>query len=218
LALILSAFSNLTRMPSTSAWLTRHDDDTPAADADFLEGGLAKTPSTIAALTLLLLRCSSLDSSLHGPDDLEGDRLNELLDRRLLDPDLLDDFLDDDPLPELLEEPPGDDCLDNDLLAEPLGEDLAKTRRRLGGDLPGNDLLNEPPGHCLPGNDLLGESAGLDLLNELPILRLLDEPLDTASLDDLASGDLLEDEFLDALLDDLSGDHPAEAANPGMMP
>ena len=179
---------------------------------------LTKNPSAIAALLFLLLRCFSLDSSLHGSDDLEGDRLTGLLDRRLLDLDLPDDFLDDDPLPEVLEAPPVDDCLDNDLLAEPVDEDPAKTRWRLGRDLPGNDLLIEPPGHCLPGNNLLGESAGLDLLDKLSTLRLPDKNLGTASLDDLASGDLLEDEFLDALLDDLPGDHPGKAANPGMMP
>jgi hypothetical protein len=220
LALILSAFSNLSTMVSTSTLLTKPDDDTAAVEADFLGGGLAKTPSTRAALILLLLRCSSLDSSPLGPDVLEVDRLNGLLDRRLLDPDLLDDFLDDDLLPDLLGEPLSDDCLDNDLLVEPLGKDLEKTRRRLGGDLPGNDLLNEPLGHCLPGNDLLGEFTGLDLLDKLSPWRLLDEPLGTASLDDLTPGELLEDESLNALLDDLHrlppealpGDHP------GMMP
>ena len=187
---------------------------------DFLGGGLAKTPST-RAFILLLLRSSSLDSSPLGHDVLNVDRLNGLLDRRLLDPDLLDELLADDLFQELLEEP-----LADDLLVEPLGEDLAETWRRLGGDLPGNDLLNELLGHCLPGNDLLGEFTGLDLLDELSTWRLLDEILGTDSPDDLTLGEPLEDDSLDVLLDDLHrslpddlpGDHPGEAANPGMMP
>ena len=121
---------------------------------DFLGGGLAKTPSTRALI--LLLRSSSLDSSPLGHDVLNVDRLNGLLDRRLLDPDLLDELLADDLFQELLEEP-----LADDLLVEPLGEDLAETWRRLGGDLPGNDLLNEPLGTAFPATTFLASSPAL---------------------------------------------------------
>jgi hypothetical protein len=210
-------------MLSTLTLLTKPDDDTATLEADFFDGGLTKTSSNGALLPPadVALLGSSLDHSPLGLDPLDDDRLNGLLDRCLLAPDLLDELPDGnllagDFLAELLDkdllgEPLGAGCLDSDLLVDPLG-----------GDLPGNDLLNEPLGSCLPGNDLLGEFSSLGLLAELSNWRLLDtdlldEILGTDSLDDPAPGELLDD-LRRSLPDDLLGDPSGEAANPGMMP
>ena len=243
LALILSAFSNLSIMFPTLILLAKLDDDDEVAlEADFLADSLTKYSSTGALLLLAdaTLRGSSLDHDLLGLDPLGDDRLGGLLDRGLPDNDLLGGLLDRDlledgllvellgrhpPGSDLLEEPLGITCLDSYLLIE-----------LLGGNLPGNDLLDKPLGSRSPGNDLLGEFSGADLLgsdllDELLGCRPLDpdllvELLGADLLDDPPPGELLGDDSLDELLGytflsrplpyDLLGDPSGEAANPGI--